>query len=384
MKAGVLAGLLLGAWAAVAQEDALQAIEARGRLIVPVTINEDGPFSFLLDTCLGNPVITPQTAQYLNLPFEGSEVVRAAAFGCAAIPPHEERLAVEDLGVLSRQLGVELAGLLPAQRPGFEAHLTFEPPRVWWTPLENPGPETAETPEILGGPEQAGTQSLKVDAEGAPCVPVLLEGKHLRMLRLDTASSDMLALSAADLEAVGALKSGMARLSPEGRLEKSPRGMPQPGARVRLGALQFGGLRIEGVVCRVLAENEPGQVGTGLLRHFRVGLAFEAGRVRLEPLHTGPLTAAPLSGFGIALDLFEAGAWTIRVVKDSPAHDAGLRTGDVLLRVGEVALDAAGQVPGAYARELERQLSAPPGTTVEIRARGKEDRTVTLTSVTMF
>lgn len=367
--------LCAGCAAVWAQDDFVQGAEARGRLVIPVTLNGAGPFAFLVDTCLPRPVITPQSATYLRLPFEGDTVVRVKSVVCGPIPDHAESMAVEDLTELSQRLGIELAGLLPAHQPGFEVTIDFEAAQVRWARIETdpvPGQEGTQPP------------ALKVDSSGAPCVGVLFGGQHLRSLRVDSAAADGLALNAADLEAIGALRAGTPWLTPDGEPAKGRASAPPSGTRLRIAEIKVGGVTIENPVCLVLGDDESGYLGVGLLRLFRIGLAYEAGRFRAEPLHGDALSDPPLSGYGLALDRFIEGFWTVRVAKGSPAHDAGLRTGDVLLKAGDLALDAAGQTPGAFAKEIERRLLAAPGTTLEVRARGKEDRTVVLTAQTLL
>lgn len=367
--------LCVGCSAVWAQDDFVQGAEARGRLVLPVTLNGAGPFAFLLDTCLARPVITPQAATYLRLPFEGETVVRVKSVVCGPIPDHAESMAVEDLTELSQRLGIELGGLLPAHQPGFEVTIDFEAAQVRWARIE--------TDPVPG---QEGTQPpvLKVDPSGAPCVGVLFGGEHLRSLRIDSAAADGLALNAADLEAMGALRAGTPWLTPDGQQAKGRASTPPAGTRLRIPQIKVGGVTIENPVCLVLDKDEPGYLGVGLLRLFRIDLAYEAGRFQAEPLRGNALSDPPLSGCGIALDRFTEGYWTIRVAKDSSAHDAGLRTGDVLLKIGDLVLDNAGQTPGAFAKEIERRLLAAPGTTLEVRARGKEDRTVVLTAQTLL
>ena len=346
-------------------------MDARGRIVVPVTVNAAGPFAFLLDTCLSRPVITPATATYLRLPVESENLVQVKSVVCGPIPEHGETMAVEDLTDLSQRLGVELAGILPAHQPGFEVVFDFEAAQVRWNRFES-----AEPPASEG----AKPPTLKVDNSGAPCVGVLLCGQHLRELRIDTVAVDGLALPASDLEAIGALRAGAPWLSADGSQEKGRASAPPAGTRLRIAQLKVGGVTVENPVCLVLNDGEPGYIGLGLLRLFRLGLAYEAGRLQVEPLHGAALTDPPLSGYGLSLDHFVEGYWTVRVGKHSPAHEAGLRTGDVLLKVGDLALEAAGQTPGSFAKEIERRLLAATGTTLEVRARGKEDRTVMLTA----
>lgn len=361
-------GLLVAAVAA-AEESGLRPVEARSRIIVPVMIDERGPFSFLFDTALAAPVVTPAVASYLNATVSGQDQVQLKNIEFGSITAHDETALVRELAVLSQSLGLELAGLLPAHQAGHEVQFDFETPSVAWAPLDKGDLEKPESQE---------PPVLSVDAAGAPCARVLLNGKYLRSLRIDTVSPDTVALPAADLEAIEAIKPKQRRILPDGTLQAEAEGTPSPGTLLRLQRLSVAGATVEQPVCRVLEAGAPGYIGVGLLRAFRVALAYESGLFRLEPLQSGTLSNPPVGDFGIALSYWQEGHWRILVAPGSPAHEAGLRTEDALLKVGDLALDNAANTPGALAKEIERRLFAAPGASLEVRARGGEDRTVLL------
>jgi len=58
-----------------------------GRLLVPVTINGQGPFRFVLDTGANRTVLTPQLARHLGLPIStSSKLIMTGVTGSAAVP----------------------------------------------------------------------------------------------------------------------------------------------------------------------------------------------------------------------------------------------------------------------------------------------------------
>ncbi len=58
-----------------------------GRLLVPVTINGQGPFRFVLDTGANRSVLTPQLAAHLSLPVSATNrLIMTGVTGSAAVP----------------------------------------------------------------------------------------------------------------------------------------------------------------------------------------------------------------------------------------------------------------------------------------------------------
>jgi predicted aspartyl protease len=83
-----------------------------GRLLVPVTINGQGPFRFVLDTGANRTVLTPQLVTHLGLPIStSSKLIMTGVTGSAAVPTVAvEHVKVGDVELKNVQLPVA-AGL---------------------------------------------------------------------------------------------------------------------------------------------------------------------------------------------------------------------------------------------------------------------------------
>jgi predicted aspartyl protease len=83
-----------------------------GRLLVPVTINGQGPFRFVLDTGANRSVLTPQLAAHLSLPVSTTKrLTMTGVTGSAAVPTVAvDHLKVGDVELHEVQLPVS-AGL---------------------------------------------------------------------------------------------------------------------------------------------------------------------------------------------------------------------------------------------------------------------------------
>ena len=353
----------------MAQGGGVGGVAARGRLLAPVYLNTQGPFSFLVDTCLARPVVTPAVAAYLGLPSEPGDLSRIELLECGTPPPHAEEVLVQDLSPLSERLGTELAGILPARQAGFEVRMDFGLAELAWAPLEAEDGVVGNEPASL---------PLRVTAEGAPLVHALVNGTHLPELLLDSVLPESVALPADLVQSMGSGKAGTRALTAKGSPAVLDAGGLKPGMRVRLDSLKVGEMTVERPICLILKAGAEGRIGLGLLRHTRLTVAYETGLAKIEALGAQTVTEPALGGCGVGLGPFRDGRWELQVEAGSAAHGAGLRTGDTLLRVNDLELDAPGGMPGLLASEIEKRLFPAPGTAIEIRARGREDRTVAL------
>ena len=92
--------------------DAQTRTDRIGRLLVPVTINGQGPFRFVLDTGANRSVLTPQLAAHLGLPVsKANRLIMTGVTGSASVPTVAvEQLKVGDVELHQVQLPVA-AGL---------------------------------------------------------------------------------------------------------------------------------------------------------------------------------------------------------------------------------------------------------------------------------
>jgi hypothetical protein len=298
------------------------ATEARGRILVPVFLNNAGPYPFVLDAGLQHPAIDAQLAQDLALPASqaaagmGLQAVEVSVFQFAGIPPLGQTCGVLDLSPLAARLGVAVAGILPAYQPGLEITIGFDPPSVSWRNLDHATAVAAD----------ANTVEMKLDSSGAPMIPMVLNTKFLRKVQVDLAFNGMVGLSARALTELNALQPDTPRLV-------TPLAGEQPETQVRLAEMRVAEAVVNAPVCTVLKDTESPRLGLRFLRHFDVTMNFEHGLIRLSAKGGASFTDPPLVRYGVALDYVMEGLWHISVAEGSPAAAAGFQTGDALLEI---------------------------------------------------
>ncbi|MBI2434869.1 MAG: PDZ domain-containing protein [Candidatus Hydrogenedentes bacterium] len=363
LLAASLAALLAAATACAAP---VVCTPARGRLLVPVRLNQQGPVLMLLDLAAQHPVLDPLTAAALGLPPAGAtaqaqddfgHTVTAASVSVEITPApeitHVDAALLLDLTPLSKWLGASMGGILPAHLPGYEIALNLQDHAVEWRPLEQATLQHADDQ----------TLRMQIDASGAPVVHALLERQYLRPVRLDLSCPAALAFPPQDLRSLG--------IPPNApRLEY----LDSTQVYVRLSAVKLGGFMIESPIALVLAEDASVCVGLTFLEHVRLTLNYEHGLCRIEPLRSTAMQDPPLTGYGIALQRLEVTGWRVRIAANSPAAQAGLRTGDIL-----IAIDGTSLTTATY--ENAEALLAPNAATpaaVTVLRQGQQ-HTVTLT-----
>lgn len=312
----------------------------RGHPLVSVQVNEEGPYPFLLDTCLQQPVVDVTLADLLGLEraplsSEGAEAAWRASVDEIAIddiPAHAQTVLVTDLSPLQQKLGVPVAGILPAHQPGFEVTIDFANREAVWRPLEKAELQFTN----------ATTFSLKFDDTGKPQVEAVLDGAR-RTYLVDSALPDCLAVPVEDVNA-----------PPERRRRTVlDAGGESYFEEARLDRLQIGQWTCLAPVVRL--EAGPARLGTGFLRFFRVTLNYEYALLRLESTGPKEFEAPAQIGFGIAPTRFLNGMWSLSVVTGSPAAQAGIAPGDLL-----TAIDGT-PVSEMSAQTLEESLRAAEG-----------------------
>ncbi len=339
---------------------------ARSCPLVPVQVNEAGPYLFLLDTCLRLPVLDAGVVAHLGLPeFSGgapspSQPAEArrltlAALRVAGLDTPDATCVVADLAALQQRLGVQAAGLLPAHQPGYELVLDFPARTAAWLPLDRAD---------LTGPGD-GILPVTFDASGAPCVEAVIDGVTLP-LRIDTALADVVALGETTAPVQQAVRD--ARPDLETMLDVTGQRIAR---QTRLGELSVGGAKWFSPVCACL-PGDAARLGMGFLRQFRVTLNFEHGLAQLQRDGSSALADPPLAGFGLSLGGLAEGLWWLHVALGSPASAAGLRAGDRLVAVdGVSAVHVPAETLEAYLRGeagQEREFTIDrTGQTVQVR-----------------
>lgn len=287
----------------------------RGHPLVSVQVEKDGPYPFLLDSCIQQPVLDVTLADHLDLAraplsTEGAEAAWRATVNEIAIddiPAHAQTVLVTDLSPLRQKLGVSVAGILPAHQPGYEVTIDFAERAAIWRPLEKAELQFSN----------ATTFTVKFDDAAKPHVEAALDGAR-RAFLVDSALPDCLAVPAEDVKAAQKqrrktlLEGGAENCFEEARLER----------------LQIGQWSLLAPVARL--DPGPARLGTGFLRFFRVTLNYEYALLRLEGDGPKEFEAPAQIGFGIAPSRFLNGVWSLAVVSGSPASEAGIAPGDRL------------------------------------------------------
>lgn len=367
----LLTAILLFAPSIPADEYEVRCAEARGRLLVPVRINNTGPHPFLLDAGVQCPVIHRDTARHLQLPVGGNQsapstpstpTVRAESFAFAGIPPESAELVAADLAPLADRLGVDVAGLLPLYQPGFEVTVQLKTAVVVWRPLAEAILKTPELP----------TMGMAIDEMRSPVVEFRINRTQTRRLQIDFAYAGTMALSPASIAALAIPLDGMPRLETviEGGVTQT---------QVRLDALESAGFTLLRPACTVLGPGEPDRVGLGFLEHFHITLNFEHGLIRFDALGPSIITDDPITGYGLALRRRIGDCWEVYVAANSPADRAGVRAGDLLTSINHISAVCA-----PY-HTLARALFVPPGAQAALTfLRGSQTQTATLIAVPLL
>jgi hypothetical protein len=376
---GALCGLALLLFCAAsvcaqAQDHEQQGVLLRDHLLLPVTINGVGPYSFLVDLGVQQAMLSVHVARYLGLEAQPQSVtaldplgqpataalVAAPAMEFTGIVVQSPSFAIVDPALLSRRLGVDVAGLLPAHQPGYEVEIEPEAGRLVWRPLEH----------ALLQQEDDTTLPMHIDDTGTPTASVLLNTLALQELQLDLAFDGVVALPPEVLRQFDVTPQSATQLRVDALNT----------TQVRLRDLKLGALRVADPVCAVLPEGARGRVGLALLRHFRLILNYEHGLLRLEPLGATFFQDPPVTGLGLALHQRSANGWHLQVAVPSPAYAAGIRTGDSLTALDGVPLGT--QVTEEALNEaLQAAEGASHAVTVE---RGGEIMTVQLVSAQLL
>jgi hypothetical protein len=340
----------MAGWA-VAADYELVCTAARGRLVVPVAINGSGEYPFLLDSCLQNPVMTPEAAsasglrqEYPSVGEAGARtpVVKVEGLSAAGIPAHALTVAVLDLAPLAARLGRPLSGVLPLYQPGLEVSVSFGDASVAWRPLDK---ARLEKPDHR-------TVRMVIDDSGAPTLPVLVNQQRMLRLQIDLARAGACGLPRRALEDMNLLRNDTPRL-------RTITGDGQRQTQIRLQSLLAASATLNTPVCTIIEDDaEPGWVGLGFLRHFRLTLNFEYGLVRLDNARQNTFEDPPIVGCGLTPGTFDGQYWHVNVAEDSSAWNAGIRTGDVLTAVNDRPL------AGESADLAASLLTGPPGTPV--------------------
>lgn len=295
----------------------------RGRIAIPVYLNDVGPYPFLLDAGITRPVIDSTVATYVGLDHlgaieEDAAATQVARFRYGGMPAHSETAAVMDLSGLGRIAAAPVAGLLPAWRPGLELEVRGGV-SVQWRSL---GDGTLEEP---GG----AVVPMKTEDGGLPSVPLYGNGKLLGQAMLDL-----------QYGGVAALPQRALSLSGDDEIMRLDAGNGVVRRFVRVAELRCGLASFQDALCEILEEDEMPRIGLGFLEHVVLRLNFEYGLASLE--NTGGVPrAGALSGAGLVPLWLSDRFWRVGVLDQSPALETGVQGGDQVISVDREPLEGA-------------------------------------------
>ncbi len=329
----------------------------RGRLLVSASINGDGPYPFLLDAGLRQPVLTPEAVAYFGFTpgqmpdYPGVSVIEVDAFAPAALPPQPAILLVSPLPGLPERLGYRVAGLVPLHQPGYEIEIDVTNGAVRWRGLADAALDKTVATAI----------PMRLADTGQPQVQALLNGEYLTPVQIDLNFGDTLSLPA------GLIPEVTAGDTPRLRTRLDGGGIQE---QCRLHSITIGNAELRNPLCTIAPDGAPARIGLAFLRHFKATLNLEYGRLHLEAEGTEAPADPPVEGYGLALARQQGGLWTMHVAEGSPAAEAGLLPGDQLAAIGGQSMADVG-----YEGVL-RLLDAPAGAGVALTwRRGAQEQT---------
>jgi hypothetical protein len=316
-----------------ATEEIIPTVRFGDAFLVPVMIEDRGPFQFLLDTGSGATVvglglaetfsdrvvmasgtITGATGETL----EAEKVLRGLDLRAGPVTFSGVDAIVLDLSGPAAAIGRNVDGILGY--PMFvELVLTVD-----WTRSE-----VRVSRQPL--PDVDGLEILALQHGYRPMVQATLSGRD-EVVLVDSGSSG--SISFPWTPDAGELAAGP--ISWFGAVTVTGREASSVMARLS-GDLVLGGARVPRPVARI----SPGtsSLGTRILRDFEVTFDPSRGRVRFRPAAGGPSTGASLRGIGAAMVADERRWRVVQVLPGSPAEAAGLKEGDIVLTID-------GHVPG--------------------------------------
>ena len=353
---------------------------ANGSPVVNAYVNGRGPLPFILDTG-GHAILTAEAARALGLRLRGNSVSGGAGEGTISVryaPVRSLRLGnaeLSDIPMIVIPYGKDfsdrgagkppLAGILGAE--------IFERYAVTLDYARNV--LRLQTPETFA-PSATGIAVPIAFQEDMPLAYASADGVR-GLFGIDTGNSGRVVLFGDFLRHRGFAARYPAGIAQQGT---GTGGVVRTSA-IRLREFSFGGLTMHDFVTGLAdqrkgafsSRTEAGNLGYDVLSHFTVTFDYRRGRMYLHPEPNAPVQLFNRSGLtGITRDA--QGRIVMQAVfPSSPAADAGLASGDVLLEIDGTPTE---RITSAGLYRLNR---GAPGTAMRLRvsSRGTE-RDVTL------
>ena len=355
-----------------AQRVARVPFELNGNMIyLQVRVNDSRPLWFALDTGAYNSIINLPVAQALSLKTGGAGTatgaggqvqtvsLRGLAFDISGAPLKDLNIAALPLAFIENSSGRAMDGILGAEFfRRYVVEIDYEAKEI---SLYEPA-----TFQYSGRGESLPLSfydnhpyvSAKVELPGRPPI----EGEFV----IDAGSNIPLILLPSFIETHKLRESLPPTLKSYGRGVGGEVALPVG----RASSLHLGGFRVERPVTAFPPagtfgrEGKAGNIGSAVLRHFKVTFDYSRRRVILEPnRHFADPFEHDMSGLQLVTEGPAFAAFTVnRVLENSPAEEAGVRKGDEV-----VSFDGR---PAAQLRLMSlREMLRQPAKTYTLRLR---------------
>lgn len=365
IKAWTLAALLAAAvpWLAAYAGETLPLTRVRGGVVLPVRVAGHGPFPFLLGLPYTFSAVDAGLAGSLGFALQqapdGSAVVNGVRLETGGRELRRAPRLAADIAPVRRQHGEDVFGIAAA--------------------ADMPGPFMLDFPEMqCVFIEETHSVQFSIDlAEPGPPlqVDVLINGKHLRKALIDLALAADLALPESFARETHMVTEDTPLLR-----ARVPRAGAAGTVQFRASELRVGPAVMKEPVC-ALSQEGPARLGLGFLRHWQLAIDLDEGVLGLAQPDSGhvprpgpaSVTSPPVVGCGLTPAYLADGEWVLFVAEPSPAADAGILPGEVLISVDG---EPAGELSWTEAADL---LDREEGASLPVTVRGEgEPRTVRL------
>ena len=346
---------------------------------LPVKVNGQGPFLFIFDTG-GHTLLTPETAKALGLKSQGDAPGAGAGEGVVDTGYVKKvDLQVGDLSFTGQTVNVVPFASKAVEGFDEQGMLGFELARRFVTVIDYGAKTITFIDPAKFDPAGAGVAVPFVFYEHLPQVKGDFEGVS-GMFDIDTGSRVELTLNKPFVEA-----HGLAEKHPKGVLAVDGWGVGGPSrSYVTRGAwFDLGPVRVDSLVVSFGTQakgafadpNYQGNVGSGLLKRYRVTFDYDHQVMYLKPLEPAPTDIDVFDRAGFWLNLSPAGFKIMDLTAGGAAAAAGLKAGDEITAVDGVA------ATNVCLPDLRKRLrDEPAGAKVKLDVlAGGQTRTVTLT-----
>lgn len=337
------------------------------RPVIELTINDQGPFRFVVDSGAGGTVLDDDLAKKLDLRTIGKALTGDVS---GQAPKEMPLVAVDRIGIGSALFtdSIAVIGDLDAvwidQQNGPDGVLAFGTFADCLVTLDYPNQKlTLETGTL---PPADGRDFLEyeyVDDQRIPCVRLAINGVETP-IQLDTGAS-MAGTLAADLEGKVRTKSVP---TPTGMVRRMNSSMVQRDARID-GAVMLGQHEIRDPIFNFMGQRS--MFGFQILKHFAI--TFDQGEktVRFARAGTAPILIDPRFTAGFGARNTSDGRVVWYALDGLPAAQAGLKEGDLILA-------ANGKPMSEYDSRQWRALLENPGTIrLDVRRNGTTQQQIT-------